>query len=204
MALSKKGKARLIIGTFASLAAAWSAVTAIIPIIGPLLADTAGLTLLTIGMAYSLAVLYDKSLDSASLAAFASVAIGFIAGQLALKMGASLIPIFSSYFNASVTFVLHGAIGWGLCEIFEKGKVPGDFSKEELKQIFRSNKDKAKEEKERYEKAMNALPSDGTRKVKSLRRKLCDRNLSNEERDAIVEQIADVFEMHGVENVFED
>jgi hypothetical protein len=49
----------LIIGTFASLAAAWSAVTAVIPVAGPVLADTAGLTVLTIGMAYSLAVLYE-------------------------------------------------------------------------------------------------------------------------------------------------
>ena len=59
--MTRTGKARLIIGTFAALAAAWSATTAAIPVAGPLLADTAGLTLLTVAMAYSLAALYEKN-----------------------------------------------------------------------------------------------------------------------------------------------
>ena len=202
--MTRTGKARLIIGTFASLAAAWSAVTAAIPVIGPLLADTAGLTLLTVAMAYSLAALYDKNMDSASLGAFGAVAVGFIAGQLALKVGASAIPIFGSYFNASVTAILHGAIGWALCEIFESGKTPGDYSKEELKEIFNRNKDKAKQEKEKYDRAMESLPPDARQKVKDLQKQIKDRNLSDSERNELMGQITSIFEHHGVENVFND
>ena len=60
MALSFKAKKRLIIGVFSSVAAVWSGATAAVPVVGPLLADTAGLTVLTTAMAYSLSILYNK------------------------------------------------------------------------------------------------------------------------------------------------
>lgn len=58
--MKRKYKAAIIIGTFSMAAAAWSAATAAIPVAGPVLADTAGLTLISIGLAYSLSALYDK------------------------------------------------------------------------------------------------------------------------------------------------
>ncbi|MCW5206063.1 hypothetical protein VU08_03900 [Desulfobulbus sp. F5] len=201
--MTRTGKARLIIGTFASLAATWSAATAAIPVIGPVLADTAGLTVLTVAMAYSLAALYDKTMDSASLYAFASVAVGAIAGQLALKVCASIIPIFGSYFNASVTFILHGAIGWALCEIFESGRTPVDCSTEELKELFKRNKGKAEEEKKRYDAAMASLPQDARQKVKDLQSKIKDKKLSDFERNELMKEITSIFEKHGSSSIFD-
>lgn len=49
--MSRKVKARLNIGVFAAAAMGWSGATAYIPVVGPALADTAGLTLISIGMA---------------------------------------------------------------------------------------------------------------------------------------------------------
>ena len=68
--MNKKYKAAIIIGTFSTAAAAWSAATAAVPVIGPLLADTAGLTLITVALAYSLSALYGKNMDTASLNSF--------------------------------------------------------------------------------------------------------------------------------------
>ena len=127
--MNKKYKAAIIIGTFSTAAAAWSAATAAVPVIGPLLADTAGLTLITVALAYSLSALYGKNMDTASLTAFSAVVLGAIAGNLALKTGASLIPIFGSYFNAATTATLHAAIGWGIYKIYEDGTDLKDISK---------------------------------------------------------------------------
>jgi hypothetical protein len=115
-----------------------------------------------------------------------------------LKSGASLIPIFGSYFNASTTAVLHGGIGWGLCEIYEKKKPLGDYTKDELKAIFTRNKEKAKVEKEKYDLAMSSLPSEARKEVEALQARLKDRNLTEKERNEIMEKISTIFEKHGV------
>ena len=67
MALSKKQKAGIIIHSFATAAAVWSAATAWVPVIGPLAGDTAGLTAITIAMTYSLANIFGKKLDEGAM-----------------------------------------------------------------------------------------------------------------------------------------
>ena len=99
---------------------------------------------------------------------------------------------------------MHGAIGWGLCEIFDSGKTPGDYSKEELTNIFKRNKKTAEKEKERYDNAMAELPPEARADVKNLSKKLNDKTLSNAEKDKIVNKISSIFERHGVENVLDD
>ena len=203
MSSNRKSTAAIIIGTFASLAAAWSGATAYIPVAGPLLADTAGLTLLTVAMAYSLSALYKRDMTTASLTAFGSVAVGFIAGSLVLRVGASLIPIWGSGVNATTTFVLHAAIGWALVEVFEAGKSIDDLSASEWMELFKNNKEKAKREKEKYEAALEKLPDSVASKVESLKKKLGNRRLSDFERDEIIRKIVAIFELHDIDYSFD-
>lgn len=204
MALSFKAKKRLIIGAFASVAAGWSGATALIPITGPLLADTAGLTILTTAMAYSLSILYNKQIGIASLAAFASVAIGATLGQLALKVGASLLPIFGSYFNASVTFILHASIGWTLCEIFDSGRNLDEISSVEIKEIIRRNKEKSEKEKEKFDSAMNQISYSDKQEVQQLMKKLKNKKLTEYQYSQIMNDIIAIFDRNGVSSPFED
>lgn len=204
MALSFNAKKRLVIGSFATAAALWSGFTAAIPVAGPVLADTAGLTALTASMAYTISILYGKKADTATLAAFSAVALGFILGNLLLKVGASLIPIFGSYYNAGSTFVLHAATGWALCEIYDSGKDPSDFSKQELKELMKKNRRKAEEEKESWERAMDKLPSSDRSRIKNLMKQLKEKSLSDDKKTEIVKEISDIFDKNGVDYIFED
>lgn len=204
MALSFKAKKRLVIGSFASVAAGWSGATALIPVAGPFLADTAGLTVLTTAMAYSLSILYDKHVSIATLAAFSTVAISAALGQLALKVGASLIPIWGSFFNASVTFILHAATGWGLCEIFESGRNIDTITVAEMKDIIAKNKSKAEDEKERFDRAMNQLPANDKNEIKKLMKKMKNKELSESEQIEIMNKIISIFERNEVDSPFEE
>lgn len=186
-------KKLVTIGTFATVAAGWSAATAAIPVVGPLLADTAGLTLLTMAMAYSLTLLYGKSPETGTLAAFALVAIGAVIGQLALKVGASLIPVFGSYYNAASTFVIHAATGWALCEIYDSGRDPSNLSRQEILDLIKRNFDKAETENDKFEAMHKNLSESKKAKVKSLRKKLKDKALSFEEKAKIQEEIISLY-----------
>lgn len=204
MALSFKAKKRLIIGSFATVAAGWSGATALIPVAGPLLADTAGLTVLTTAMAYSLAILYDKHVSVATLAAFSTVAISAVLGQLALKAGASLIPIWGSYFNATVTFILHAATGWALCEIFETGKDIDTITVAEMKALIAKNKSKAEAEKIKFDKAMNQLPVTDRNEIGKLMKQMKNKKLSVSEQTEIMNRIISIFEKNGINSPFEE
>lgn len=192
--MNKKYKAAIIIGTFSTAAAAWSAATAAVPVIGPLLADTTGLTLITIALAYSLSALYGKNLDTASLTAFAAVVLGAIAGNLALKAGASLIPIFGSYFNAATTATLHAAIGWGIYKIYEDGKDLKDISKTDFQKYMERSKTEAEASIRWYEEIYSKLSDEDKKTLKALQRKLKNKNLSMEERDNIDRQVEALFQ----------
>ena len=192
--MKRKYKAAIIIGTFSMAAAAWSAATAAIPVAGPVLADTAGLTLISIGLAYSLSALYDKSMDTASLMAFSSVVLGAVMGNWALKVGASLIPILGSFFNSATTATLHAAIGWGIYKIYEDGKELKDISKKEFRQYMENSKSEAEESIEWYKEMCNKLSEEDKKMLKTLQKKLKSKVLSAEERDHITRQLEVLFQ----------
>lgn len=191
--MTKKGKARIVIGVFAGAAMAWSAATAYIPVLGPALADTAGLTLISVGMAYALATLYGKDLDTAKLTAFFTVVLGAIGGNLGLKMFFSLVPFFGSAVNASITGILHTAIGLVICEIFEEGKNLTDISGEEFKSMIERKKTEAEDEKKRYEEVFNSLTPNERKKVKDLQKRLKNNNISDSEWNQINKEIESIF-----------
>lgn len=189
MALTTKQKGALIIHSFATGAAAWSAATAFIPVAGPLLADTAGLTAITIAMTYSLASLFGKKLEEGAMWSFGAVVIGVVFGTTLLKAAVSLIPIFGSGVNATITFTLHEATGWALFMIFEAGKDPTKMSGEELSEYIERGKERAAKEKAEYIKMMENLPPNIQAEVERLQKQMGDKNLDEKAKEKIMKQI---------------
>ncbi len=141
-----------------------------------------------------MSALYGKNLDTASLTAFAAVVLGAIAGNLALKAGASLIPIFGSYFNAATTATLHAAIGWGIYKIYEDGKDLKDISKTDFQKCMERSKTEAEASIRWYEEIYSKLSDEDKKTLKALQRKLKNKNLSMEERDNIDRQVEALFQ----------
>ncbi|MDR2728382.1 MAG: hypothetical protein LBB56_04560 [Chitinispirillales bacterium] len=189
-----KWESRIAIGIFSTAAATWSAATAAVPVVGPVLADTAGLTLISIGMAYSLSAIYKKNIATGSLAAFTTVVLGAVFGTAGLKAAASLIPIFGSGVNAAITATLHAATGWAICKVYDSG---GELSDITIKDI-KACKNKAKEELANYQKAFNNLSPQHQNEINELQKKLRNKDLSAAERDRIDRRIYEIFGMNGV------
>jgi uncharacterized protein (DUF697 family) len=194
--MNKTDKAHLIIHSFAATAAAFSGAFALVPIAGPLLLDTAGLTALTAGMTYSLASLFGKNLEESSMWSFSTIALGFAGGNAILKSLVSLIPVYGSVVNATTTFALHEAIGWGLFLIFESGLDPTKMSKNEIEKFIKQGKEKASVEKTKYDAMISKLPENVRKEVAQLEKQLEDRGLADVQRQEIVEQITKLFDAY--------
>jgi uncharacterized protein (DUF697 family) len=190
--MDRKAKANVIIHSYAVAAATWSALTATIPVIGPGLGDTAGLTAITIAMTYSLASLFGKKLEEGVMWSFGAVVLGTVFGVSLLKAAISIFPGVGSAANATITFTLHEAIGWGLYLIFESGGDPTKMSRSELKAYVAKGKVMAKEEKANYEKMMSKLPAEKRAEVERLQKRLADKDLSEADRERIMEQIGNI------------
>jgi uncharacterized protein (DUF697 family) len=188
MALNRLQKANLLIHTCAVGAAAWSAAWAYFPVVGPVLADTIGLTAITAAMAYGLAALFDKRLEVGVVWAFVAVVLGGIFGLSLLKAAWSLVPIYGSAVNATITFGLHEATGWGLYLIFDEG---GNLPKTraEWKKMMERGKVRASREKKNYDAMMSKLPPDERAKVEELEKKLAQKNISEKQITAILQEI---------------
>jgi uncharacterized protein (DUF697 family) len=187
--VNRQVSAHIIIHSFALTAAGFSGAYALVPVAGPILFDTATLTALTVGMTYALGSLFNKKLEENSMWSFATVAIGFASGNAIFKAFSSLIPIYGSAVNATTTFVLHEAIGWGLFLIFESGKDPTKLSKKEIQDFIEEGKERAKNEKDNYEKIMSSLPPNERIEIEILQKKLTEKSISEEEKRSILEKI---------------
>jgi uncharacterized protein (DUF697 family) len=191
MALNRVQKAHLIIHTCAAGAAAWSAMWAYVPVVGPLLADSFGLTCITVAMTGALAMLFDKKPETSAVWSFATVVLGGIFGSVLLKAAWSLVPIYGSGVNATITFGLHEATGWGLFLIFNEG---GDLPKtrEEWKTMMERGKSKAADEKDSeysYKNMMSKLPEEERRRIEVLQAKLTQKDITEEQTNAVLAEI---------------
>lgn len=189
----------VIIGAFSFLAAAWAAATAVVPIIGPALADTAGLTLLTIAMAYSLCALSGQNYVATNVMSFAPVALSFITANLALKALASLFPVFGSYYSACSTFFIQVALGWGIVKILEAGDDPIGVTREDLLQVIIAQMPRAKRQRERYEFLLPNLPDEAKIEIETLEKKLASFFVSRKKKKELMAQISSIFEEHNLE-----
>ncbi len=191
--MTTRGKANLIIGVYAAAAIAWSSATAYIPIVGPGLFDTVGLTVISIAMAYSLAALYRVDMDMAAIAAFGTCVLGAVFGNVGLKILAGLVPVYGSFVNGGITGTLHTAIGLGLCKIFESGRELSGVSPRELRRMIKNCEEEAKAEKERYDAAYSRLPEESRRRIRELQKQLKRKDLTCAERDRIQNEVGSIF-----------
>lgn len=191
--MSKRKKAYLIIGAYAAAAITWSGATAYIPVAGPLLADSAGLTLISILMAYSLAALYRIDVDIASLTAFATCVLGAIFGNVALKMLASLVPVFGSFVNAAITGTLHTTIGLGICKLYEEGRDLKTVSAREFRHILESCEEEAKTAQSEYDRAFASLSRADKERVRDLQKQMNHKDMTDSERDRIQAELGSIF-----------
>lgn len=198
MALERKTKAGIIIHGFAVSAATVAGGFGFIPILGPVVGDTTALTAITIAMTYSLAALFEKKLETGLMFSYGAVVVGAVFGTSLLKAGVSLIPFFGSGINATITFALHEAIGWGLYLIFEAGGDPTTMSREEFVSYLDKGKIIAKEVSENYNKLLESLPKEARLEIEQLQKQMTDKNLSEEKRSEIAKKIVNIFEIHEI------
>lgn len=191
--MTRKQKAYLIIGAYTTAAVVWSGATAYIPVAGPLLADTSGLTVISILMAYSLAALYRVDVDAATLAAFASCVLGAVFGNVGLKALASLVPVFGSMVNATITGTLHTAIGLGICKIFEDGRDLSSVSAKEFCRIVENCRKEAETAKAVYNAAYGRLSKEDQERVKRLQKQMKNPNMTDFERNRIQNELGSIF-----------
>jgi uncharacterized protein (DUF697 family) len=140
----RRFSAHLIIHTVAVSASITSAVFATAPVLG-VAGDTAMLTTLTVAMTMMLGHLFGKEITHKGAFSVGAVAVGWTVGTSLAKVGLSLFPVAGSAINATITFGLHEAIGWGLFLIFEAGLDPTKITHEELISKFLEGMNVAKE-----------------------------------------------------------
>jgi uncharacterized protein (DUF697 family) len=165
-----------------------------IPLLGPAIGDTAGLTAITIAMTLSLAKLYGKEVAEGALFAFAAVVAGTVLGGMGAKLLASLLPGAGSAANAAITFGLHEATGWAFYRIFEEGKEPWNLSAAEIKAHIIKGKDIAEKEKDSYDEIIKNLPDDKRNEIEALQKSLGKKSLTNSEREEIMDKISTILE----------
>ncbi|HEY7348652.1 MAG TPA: hypothetical protein VH599_10090 [Ktedonobacterales bacterium] len=197
---AQKTSAHIIIHSSAIAAATWSGASAILPGVS-VVTDTAGGTIITVAMAFALGNVFNRKLDESAIMGFVTLVIGRELGMIVLKGVFSFIPLFGSLTNATITFGLTEAIGWSLFLIFDEGKDLGKLTKEEIAVFLRRGKSYADEVKKSGEFAwIEELPPHVKAQYDYLTKKLGDKNLSQEERQATLKEIEDLIAPYNPKN----
>ena len=195
MTVSSRTKAHIIIHSCAVASAAWAAAWALVPVAGPLLADTAGLTAITVAMVLALSGLHERRLAQQAVWTTVATTLGFTLGNAAVKAFASLIPIFGSGVNATITFALTEGIGWGLNFVFEEDLDPTTLTRDQLKSYVERGKRFAEEVNKSGEFSwIGNLPPHINMQYEKLTRKLADNSIAEAERTAILREIDQLLE----------
>jgi uncharacterized protein (DUF697 family) len=189
---SQKTSAHVIIHSSAIAAATWSGGWAILPGAG-VIGDTAGNIVITAAMAYALGNVFNRKTQESSIMAFVTIVLRQGLVQVVVKGVLSFIPILGSASNATISFTTMEVIGWSLFLIYDAGKDPGSLSKEEIASFLQRGKTYAEEVKRSGKYAwLDDLPPHIKVQYDYLTKKLSDRNLSNEERQATLKEIEEL------------
>ena len=134
---NKKKKAEVVIHTRAAAAGAASAAAGLVPIFGPVTADSAALVIITAQMCHSLSTdVFEKDSKEENWKALLWGGVQFVAGATGIKVFASLIPIYGSAVNAAVSVATVETIGWAVYHLLAKGVDPDEISIEDIKKSF--------------------------------------------------------------------
>jgi len=189
-----KSKANIIIHSYSVASASWSALTAVIPVIGPGVGDTLGLTAITMAMAYSLSGLFGKRLDKTIVLSFGALLLGSSLGFSSLRAAISVLHGVSSVINATITFSLQEATGWGIYLFLTLGGDLKKMTKDDLTTYIARGKGMAKEEQNNYQHMLSQLPPEVRDQVEKLQRQLVNSHLSDSKRETIIKTINSLFE----------
>lgn len=132
---SKKKKAQAIIHSHSAAAGATSAAVGLVPIVGPVTADSAALVIITARMCHSLSTdVFEKETRENTWKSLLWGGAQFIAGATGIKVLASLIPVFGSTVNAAVSVATVETIGWAVYHLLKEGADPEEISIDDIKQ----------------------------------------------------------------------
>ena len=179
--LSKMLRARKVIHVWGISAAVVSFICAIDPepISGTALvifADTPLVTLCTIGMIFTLAVIYEQgNVLKDGFLMIASIAAGMVLGALGAKILGRLVPFLGTFNNAIITYGLHYATGRAIIDFFSGGHKLADLKLKKLKEMAKKYKSEGKERGKQMVdvyKSMDASDRDDLKKLNKEFREL--------------------------------
>jgi small GTP-binding protein len=131
---SKKKKAQAIIHSHSVAAGMTSAAVGLVPILGPVTADSAALVIITARMCHSLSTdVFEIESRENTWKSLLWGGAQFIAGATGIKVLASLIPVYGSSVNAAVSVATVETIGWAVYHLLKEGADPEDISIDDIK-----------------------------------------------------------------------
>ena len=145
-------------------------------------------------MAYSLSGLFGKRLDKTIAFSFGVLILGSSLGFSSLRAAINVLHGVSSVINATITFSLQEATGWGIYLFLALGGDLKKMTKDDLTEYIASGKVMAKEEQNKYQHMLSQLPPDVRDQVENLQRQLFNSHLSDSERETIIKTINSLFE----------
>ena len=179
----------IIINGFAASQAVAAAVLA-----PTIIGDEVALTALTAAMILSIGKgVFKKPLFRGVVLAWLGRNIGIYLGSRALAMTVKWIPGVGSSANATIAFFVTQAVGWTVFLIFKDDKNLDELSSEEVKEYQRRAK---KMEKPDVKKWISRITPDEKEEYETLVKKLKNKDLSDNERDSIVERMQVLIKPH--------
>ncbi|AGW12786.1 hypothetical protein [Megalodesulfovibrio gigas] len=153
--------------------------------------DTVVLTGLTYAMIHTLGNMYGMSgIQPAKIGAkiFGLLAGVYLAGKLTF-----FLPGIGNWANAAATVFCTQVIGWTCVGFFALGQDPSDASKEELKEKMQTARANAHQYQAEAKEVAKKMTKQEREKIAELAHALREPSLSDQQRDAITQQIEEIY-----------
>ena len=148
--------------------------------------DAPVLATLTSLMIYQLAKLCDKDMKVGTITALAGNLFGAVAGVYLASKLIIWIPFLGNALNASITFGITQVVGWAAFAMFDEG-----LSKKEAIEFGKAQKIS----KEEMDAMIGRMSYDDRSRYDSLKNRLTDIKVSDEEKENIISEMAELIEM---------
>lgn len=158
-----------------------------------LVGDEAALTALTVAMIIAVAKVNGVKWGSGAALSFFGL---FVGGYMSLRGTAFLfkwIPGIGNVANAGLTFTSTEIVGWAVYLFIKKGKTdPQSITKEEKKALWNEAKDMREKEEDESRRLYHSMGEADEEEYKSIMKQLRSKELTEEQRDELVERLADI------------
>jgi uncharacterized protein (DUF697 family) len=178
----------LIIHSCATAAAFTAGAASMLPVIGPMATGTVVLTGLTVGMVAAIGNKFGQTFETGAVVGLVGQILGMTFGTSLLQTALSLIPGVGAVSNATITFGVTEAIGWGAYLIFRDGKDVTQLNPAEFKDYMEQGKSYANTAKGQFQ-WLEELPPHIKAQYDYLTNKLTKADLSDTDRQAVLKEI---------------